>query len=90
MINPFLTYPSNNRLVVNRLNDDCWRATFTGIPKVDATARYPIAAIKKLLARAGDPVLKFDVLRPVKEETQRDQMVFEIPRTDWRPRALAN
>lgn len=57
MINPFLTYPANSRLVVNRLNEDSWKATFTGIPKVEATAKYPITAIQRLVARAGDPSL---------------------------------
>lgn len=90
MINPFLTYPPNSRLVVNRLNNESWRASFQGLPTIEVTAKYPIAAIRKLVARAGDPSLKFDTLRPVTEETGSDQMVFEIPRTDWRPRALSN
>ena len=90
MINPFLTYPASSRLVVSRSTDNCWKASFTGIPKVEVKAKYPITAIQKLVARAGDPSLKIDTLRPVTEETRSDQMVFEVPRKDWRPRILAN
>ena len=90
MINPFLVYPPTKRLIVDRLDNDSWIASFPGLPKVGATAKHPLSALQNLIVRAGDPTLKLDALQPVQEETGKDRLVFEIPRTDWRPRLLAN
>ena len=90
MINPASAFSTSNRLTVERLTEDSWKASFQGLPEFGAKAKHPFTAIQILIDRSGDPSLSFGTLRPIVESMQDNHLEFEIPRADWRPRILTN
>lgn len=90
MFNPFLIFSNRCRVVVEKQFDDQWVATLPGLPKLAAPAKYPFGAIRNLMKRSGDPEFTLESLRPVESRMTNDHLEFEIERSGWRPRVLAN
>lgn len=90
MFNPLLIFSNRCRVIVEKQSDNHWIASFPGLPKLAAPAKYPFGALRNLIERAGDAELTIESLRPVDSRSTKDHLEFEIERNDWRPTVLAN